>query len=140
MVGFMESIITIIGVLTLVILGIQAVSEKDSAVVKILKKLNALMVSVGAFFVVLLVVFLNYESTRGILTIKSIGLYIACFSILAGMISSNGLGSWVSNISVIAEAKAKNFSEKLEESAKKAKSQGGQNPDNQDTGGSSIKI
>ena len=61
MVGFMESIITIIGVLTLVILGIQAVSDKDSAIVKILKKLNSLMVSVGAFFVVLLVVFLNYK-------------------------------------------------------------------------------
>ena len=72
MVGFMESIFTVIGVLTLVILCIQAVSEKDSAIVKILKKLNSLMVSVGAFFVVLLVVFLNYESTWGILTMVTV--------------------------------------------------------------------
>ena len=122
MVSAMQSLITLVGVTTLAILGVQAVSEKDSAIVKILKKLNSLLVSVGAFLVVLLVIFLNYESTHGILTIQSIGLYIACFSILAGMVSSNGLASTISNLSAIAEAKAKNISDKIEESARKAKS------------------
>ena len=115
-------LITLIGFLTLGLVALRAMSKEDSPFVAVLQPIQTVAMKLAGVAVVFYVLIVTYYMTDGVLSIQTIGMYVACFGILLSLIKDMGAkSSLLSDVQAVVTHKAQKIQASLAEQAVEAR-------------------
>ena len=117
-----EWIVTITGVIVLLMVVVKVTQKDDTPLVRMLGAVNAVIIKVGAVCALLYLLFLHYDTTRGLLSIQSIGFYVAIGSILLTIVQGWGVkAELIESMGTVMAQKAKGMQDRMSKMAESAK-------------------
>jgi hypothetical protein len=93
MISLMQWLITGIGFTTVAVVVARSLSKEDSPLVSLLKPVQTVAIKVAGFAVVTYVILVTYYMSLGILSIQTIGMYVACCGILYSLFKDMSMQS-----------------------------------------------
>ena len=81
-----EWVVTITGILALLMLVVTMSQRGETALTRMMRSVSTLVIGIGAVCALLYLLFLHYQMTYGVLSIPSIGFYVAIGSILVMLV------------------------------------------------------
>ena len=101
-------VVTITGITVLLMFFFRATQKEETPLVRLLSSINAITIKVGAVSALLFLLVLHYQRTEGVLSIKSVGFYVAVGSILLTVLQGWGMkASLIESVGTVVANKAK---------------------------------
>jgi hypothetical protein len=114
--------ITLCGLLSLTLIVLKALREKEDSIVLLIVRVNAFSIKLASISIVLYLVYSVYTQTGGTLSLISIGFYVACITVMLETVKGlAGNNNVVRNFSSIIAHKADLLEKTLEEKANEIK-------------------
>lgn len=122
MISLMQWLITAIGFITVGIVVMRSLSKEESPFVSMLMPVQALAIKVAGVAVVAYVILVTYYMSDGVLSIQTIGMYVACCGILYSLFKDMSMkSSLVSDVQAVVAHKASKFQSSLAAQAEEAR-------------------
>ena len=122
LIALTQWLITAIGFVTVGIVVLRSMSKEDSPLVSLLTPIQSFLMKAAGITVIGFVILVQYQLTDGILSIKNIGMYVACFGILYSLLKDMAVKSSVfSDIQAVITHKASKLQSSLAEQAEEAR-------------------
>jgi hypothetical protein len=122
MISLMQWLITAIGFITIGIVAIRSLSREESPFVSMLMPIQALAIKVAGFAVVAYVILVTYYMSGGLLSIQTIGMYVACCGILYSLFKDMSIkGSLLNDVQAVVAHKASKLQSSLAAQAEEAR-------------------
>ncbi len=119
---FMQSSVTLIGFLTLALVGLKALVNEESGLGAMIMGIQLVAIKLAGVALIAYVMLMTYASSGGTLTVSAIGLYVACIGILISLLKDvNVNGSLVSDVQAVVSHRAKKIQASLAEQAEQAR-------------------
>jgi hypothetical protein len=117
-----EWIVTITGILALLMLVVKVSQKEDTPLVQMMGSVNTVIIRIGAVCALLYLLCLHYQTTHGLLSIQSIGFYVAIGSILLTIVQGWGLkAELIESVGTVVAHKAKGVQDRMSKMAEDAK-------------------
>lgn len=114
--------ITITGIISLVLVIARGMNKEESGWITILQKVNAVAIKVGSLSAVILLMYIFYLRSGGMLSIQAIGFYIACSSILFSLTKDYKINAqFLEDVGSVVSYKADAIQRSIAEQAAQAK-------------------
>jgi hypothetical protein len=114
--------ITLIGLITVALVGLRAMSNQDSPIISLLQPIQTIAMKVAGVGLVGYVILLTYRLSGGALTIQNIGMYIACVGILVSLLKDMSVkGSLLGDVQAVMMHKAEKLQASLAQQAEEAR-------------------
>lgn len=114
--------ITLIGLITVGLVGLRAMSSQDSPILRLLQPVHTIAMKVAGVGLVGYVILLTYRLSDGVLTIQTIGMYIACVGILVSLVKDMSTeGSLLGDVHAVVMHKAEKLQASLAQQAEEAR-------------------
>jgi len=84
-------VVTIAGIIVLLMFIMKAIQKEETPLLRLLASINAFTIKMGAVSALIFLLILHYHLTGGVLSVKSIGFYVAVGSILLTIVQGWGL-------------------------------------------------
>jgi hypothetical protein len=118
-------VVTITGITVLLMFFLRAAQKEETPLVRLLASINAIAIKVGAVSALLFLLILHYQGTQGVLTIKSIGFYVAVGSILLTILQGWGVkATLIESVGTVVANKAKEMQGRITKMAEDARRDG----------------
>ena len=122
MTTILEWAITLTGLISLLLVAFKALSKEETGLIVILQKVNNIAIKVGSLSAVIFLIYIYYQMSNGILSIKSIGFYVACGSILFSLLKDYKINTqFFDDVGTIITHKTKELQTSVAKQAEKAK-------------------
>ena len=114
--------ITLIGLITVALVGLRAMSSQDSPILSLLQPVQTIAMKVAGVGLVGYVMLITYRLSNGALTIQTIGMYIACVGILVSLLKDMSTkGSILGDVQTVVMHKAEKIGASLAQQAEEAR-------------------
>lgn len=122
MITVLEWTITAAGLVSLALVVLKAMGNEQTQLIRFLQAVNLVAIKVGAVCIIALLGYVTYRNSNGVLTIKNIGFYLACGSILYSLMKDVRIKTeFIENISTVVSHKAQQMQQSISEQAAQAK-------------------
>lgn len=121
-ISLMQWLITAIGFVTVGIVAMRSLSKEDSPIVSMLMPIQSFAIKVAGVAVVAYVILVTYYMSAGVLSIQTIGMYVACFGILYSLFKDMSMkSSLLSDVQAVVTHKAAKLQSSLAAQAEEAR-------------------
>lgn len=121
-ISLMQWLITAIGFITVGIVAVRSLSKEESPFVNMLMPVQSFAIKVAGVAVVAYVILVTYYMSDGVLSIQTIGMYVACFGILYSLFKDMSMKSTLlSDVHAVVTHKASKLQSSLAAQAEEAR-------------------
>lgn len=121
-ISMMQWLITAIGFITVGIVAMRSMSKEDSPLVTMLMPVQSVAIKIAGVAVVAYVILVTYFMSNGVLSIQTIGMYVACFGILYSLFKDMAMkSSLLSDVHAVVTHKASKIQSSIAAQAEEAR-------------------
>lgn len=122
MTSLLQWTITLVGFLTTALVAMRSLSKHESPVIEMLQPVQTAALKVAGVALVVYVMLITYRLSNGVLTIQTIGMYIACAGLLISLVKDmSAKGTILSDVHAVVAHKAEKLQSSIAQQAAEAR-------------------
>lgn len=121
-ISLVQGAIILLGFITLALVGLKSMAKDNPSLCNMMEMVQGLLIKLAGIALVGFVMLETYQNSAGTLSVKTIGLYVACAGILVSLMKDVGVKSrFVSDLQTVVASKAKDFQSSVAAQADQAR-------------------